>query len=121
MGFAEEITALLEAHDAALQIYATRILNEVVIPFCDKHDLKFYVSWGDYRFRRMDDSEDEDCWQEYIEGNVTSDKPCVRANADAPEGYQAVLDVLFIHTGDCNFIYQCLEGQHYRFHKEPNK
>jgi hypothetical protein len=120
MSFAEEISLLLEMHQAALQVYADRILKEVVIPFCDKHDLKFYVSWGDYRFRRLDDSEDEDCWQDCIEGTIHYDGAPVRANADAPDGYQDVLDVLFIPTGDGSFIYQFLEGQHYRFHKEAS-
>lgn len=116
---AEEVAACLQQREDALLDIATRIFHEVVVPFCDKHNLKFYVSWGDYRFRRMDDSEDEDCWQDFVT-NMPPDKATVKANAAAPAGYQDVLDALFIPLGDGNYIYSYMEGMQYRFRQGAN-
>ena len=117
MSYAKEIEKLLDTHNSALWDIAIRIFNEVVIPFCDKHDLKFYVSWGMYSLAKKDDSENRDCWEESIP-NTSSDECPYCANKDAPEGYQEVIDALWIPIGGSDFIYALLEGKHYRFVKE---
>jgi len=75
-------------------VLATRMFNEVVKPFCDKHKITFSVGMGSYAFAGSEICDWENYGHEW--GTFTD---------DCPEDYPAVWEALHADCGsnDCLF------------------
>jgi len=107
---------LLE-HDFVFDVntIAERVRQEVIIPFCDKHNLKFISAMGDWSFSsRGDEGTDNDDWDQYLEGNIAEDPddPGYVEYYKPPENYVKIRELLVTIVYGNDMLFEYMKDYH---------
>jgi len=113
--YAAELKLLSHDFITDLMEVAERVRQEVIIPFCGKHNLWFYSGMGSWYFERRDDAGiGSSDWDQYLgEGFVEDpDDPDYAEIYRPPEDYEKIRELLsmVVHGKDELFEYMdCYE------------
>ena len=103
----ERLKAAHDSYQKTVEHWAILARQHIIIPFCDKHQLRFCTGMGTYTFYaiREEDRSAND-WVVVVDFDHDGD-PVVPK--DAPEGYDEVLDALLIDVPPDEFLHEYME------------